>query len=281
MKNFIKLIRVKHWVKNGLIILPLIGAFAFSKENIISTIIAFFAFSFMASVIYIINDIRDVEKDRNHPRKRERPIASGKISVIKAVTFAIIMMILAITLNYTATGSLFNNALVCLGTYFVINIIYSFGAKNIPILDVVILAMGFILRVYYGASVISVPVSKWLFLTVLNASFFLGLGKRRKELKIKDEIRPVLKNYNEAFLQSFMNICLTLVIVFYSLWTMEQENRYLFLSIPILIVLFMQYMMYMENSDEGDPTTILFQNKGLMLTAALYAIFMFIVMVVL
>ncbi len=281
MMNYIKLIRIKHWIKNGLIFLPIFFSQSFTKENIISTIVAFFAFSFMASTIYIINDIKDVKKDRNHPKKKNRPIASGKVTIPNAIILAILLFISSIILNYFATKVLFTSALICLLAYLVINLFYSFGAKDIPILDIAILATGFILRVYYGAFIINVPVSNWLFLTILSASLFMGLGKRKKELKIKEEVRKVLKEYNENFLNSFMNICLGLLIVFYSLWTMEQNISYLFLSIPMLIIILMQYMLYMENSDEGDPITILFQSKPLIVSVLIYLIFMILVMVVL
>lgn len=281
MMNYIKLIRIKHWIKNGLIFLPIFFSLSFTKENIISTIWAFFAFSFMASTIYIINDIKDVKKDRNHPKKKTRPIASGKVTIPSAIILAILLFISSIILNYFATKVLFTSALICLLAYLVINLFYSFGAKDIPILDIAILATGFILRVYYGAFIINVPVSNWLFLTILSASLFMGLGKRKKELKIKEEVRKVLKEYNENFLNNFMNICLCLLIVFYSLWTMEQNIRYLFLSIPMVIVILMQYMLYMENSDEGDPITILFQSKPLIVSVFIYLVFMILVMVVL
>lgn len=280
MNKYIKLIRVKHWIKNGLIFLPLFFSQSFSKDNILATVIAFFAFSLMASFVYIVNDIRDIEKDKLHPRKKERPIASGAIKIKQAIIIAGFVLILSILLNFLAIGTFLHMALYCLIAYLLINICYSFGMKNIPILDVVLLAMGFIIRVYYGAAVIDVPVSNWLFLTILNASFFLGLGKRKKELVVKKDVRSVLKNYNENFLTNFMNICLTLVIVFYSLWVMEQNKEYLFLSIPLIITIFMQYMLYMENSEEGDPITVLFQNKHLLATITIYLIFMFIVMVV-
>ncbi len=275
IKDYIKLIRVKHWIKNGLVFLPMFFAMTFSKESIISTIIGFFAFSIMASVIYIINDLRDIEKDKNHPRKKERPIASGRVGKTEAVILAIILLIGAAGLNYLATNGILNPSLGWLLSYFIINLVYSFGAKNIPIIDVCILAAGFVLRVYYGASIVAVSVSKWLFLTILSASLFLGLGKRRKELKIKDgEVRAVLKSYNEKFLESFMNICLSLLIVFYSLWAMEQTGTYMYLSIPILIALFMQYMLFLETSDEGDPITLFFQHKSLIITALIYVGFM-------
>ena len=280
MKKYIKLLRIKHWIKNGLILLPMVCSYSFSKENIIMTLWAFLSFSLMASFVYIMNDIRDVEKDRKHSRKMHRPIASGKISVYKATIISIVIFILSIILNFLATKSLFNAAFGILLLYLANNICYSFGMKNIPIVDVVLLTIGFILRVYYGAVIVSVPVSSWLFLTVLTASLYLGLGKRRKEFNNSDEVRPVLRYYDKRFIENFMNISLTLVIVFYSLWTMEQANTLLYFSIPLLIVIFMQYMLFMETGNEGDPVTLLFQHKSLMATTLIYIIYMISVMLV-
>lgn len=274
MKKYIKLLRVKHWVKNALILLPMVCSYSFSKENIIMTILAFLAFSFMASFVYIMNDIRDVEKDRKHPRKMHRPIASGKISIPKATFIAIVIFIVSIILNILATRTVFNATLGILLLYLANNICYSFGMKNIPILDVLLLTAGFVLRVYYGAAIVSVPVSSWLFLTVLTASLYLGLGKRRKEFNNSEEVRPVLRYYDKRFIENFMNISLTLVIVFYSLWTLEQANTLLYFSIPLLIVIFMQYMLFMETGNEGDPVTLLFQHKSLMATTLLYIAYM-------
>lgn len=280
MKKYIKLLRVKHWIKNGLIFLPLVCSYSFSNENIFTIALAFFAFSFMASFVYIMNDIRDIEKDRKHPRKKNRPIASGTVSVTKAQIIAIAILAVSIAFNYLATGSLLNVPLGVLLIYLANNICYSFGMKNIPILDVLLLTAGFVLRIYYGATIINVPVSSWLFLTVLTAALYLGLGKRRKEFSNADEVRPVLKYYNKRFIDNFMNISLTLVIVFYSFWTMEQTSTLLYFSIPILIVIFMQYMLFMETGNEGDPVTLLFQHKSLLFTAIFYIIYMLGVMIV-
>ena len=278
MKKYVKLLRVKHWIKNALIFLPLIGAYDFSTESIVRVSLAFFAFSFMASFVYIMNDIVDVKKDKLHPRKKYRPIASGEISLTRATFISIFMIILSFVFNCLATGSVLNSALGILLLYLVNNICYSFGMKNIPIVDVSLLTAGFILRVYYGAFVVGTPVSSWLFLTVLSASLYMGFGKRRKEFNNSEEVRPVLKYYNKRFIENFMNITLTLVIVFYSFWTMEQDNVFLYGSIPMLIIIFMQYMLFMETGDEGDPVTVLFQHKSLMITALVYVVYMMAIM---
>lgn len=280
MIKYIQLIRVKHWIKNFLIFLPLIFSHSFDKIDFINIILGFLSFSFISSFVYIINDIKDLNNDKKHPKKKFRPLASNKISITSAIKISIILLIISLVVNYFITRSFFDKASLVLVGYLIINILYSFGMKNMQILDVVLLATGFILRVYYGAFIIDVPVSNWLFLTILNVSLYLGLGKRKKELLIKDDVRKVLKHYDETFLDKFMNICLTLVIVFYSLWVIEQEIKFLFLSIPIVMIIFMQYMLYMDKSDEGDPITILFENKTIILTCCTYVIFMIITMFV-
>ena len=217
MNDYLKLIRVKHWVKNILIFIPLICSGLVTYSNVISCIEAFFAFSFASSFIYIINDIRDIEKDKLHPRKKNRPLPSGKIKKSTAIYIAVLMIILAITINTIINNNFLNTSLYFLLGYIIINICYSMGLKNIAIIDIVLLASGFVIRVYYGASIINVDVSSWLFLTIMSASLFLGLGKRKKELINNKESRKVLQEYNEAFLDKFQYLSLTLTIIHYGL----------------------------------------------------------------
>ena len=279
--KYLKLIRVKHWIKNLLIFIPLICSGFINIDNILNLIIGFFSFSFMSSFIYIINDIKDIEKDKLHPRKKKRPLPSGKITKKKAIIIAIILLIASLSFNYIIHKEILNTSLYLLLGYMIINVLYSMGLKNIAILDIVLLASGFIIRVYYGASIINVPVSDWLFLTILNASLFLGLGKRKKELINNKDSRKVLKEYNEAFLDRFQYISLGLMLVFYSLWTIEQDIKFLSLTIPLLIIIFMKYCLIIEKSDEGDPTTILYQDKMLLFLCLIYGISMIMFLVIL
>lgn len=276
MKKYINLIRVKHWIKNLLVFIPLICAKKFELNNILSCIIAFFSFSFLSSFIYVVNDIRDIEKDKLHPIKKKRPLASGEITKPTAIIIAALMLILSLAANVIANGSLFNVSLYFLLAYFIVNLGYSFGLKNVAILDVVLLATGFILRVYYGASIINVEVSDWLFLTILNASLFMGLGKRKKELVTSKDSRKVLSNYTESFLDKFQYMNLSLTVVFYSLWAIEQTAQYLYLTIPLVLVILMRYCLIIESSDEGDPTTVLYKDKTLLLLCIVYGISMII-----
>lgn len=280
MKNYLKLIRVKHWIKNLLIFIPLVCSRHLNIDNILLCIEGFFSYCFASSFIYIINDIKDIDKDRLHPRKKDRPLPSGKIKKSTAIFIAILMLILSITINTLINNNFLNTSLYFLLGYIIINICYSFGLKNEAIIDIVILAAGFVIRVYYGASIIEVDVSSWLFLTIMSSSLFLGLGKRKKELINNKESRKVLQEYNETFLDKFQYLSLCLTIVFYSLWTIEQSIKYLYLTIPLFIIIFMKYSLNIEKNDEGDPTTILYQDKLLMGLCFIYGIMMLFLLVV-
>lgn len=278
MINYLKLIRVKHWIKNLLIFIPLICSGFITKNNIITCIAGFFSFCFASSFVYVINDIKDIEKDRLHPTKRNRPLASGKIKKSTAICIAVLVLILSISTNTLINNNIFNVSFYILISYIIINIFYSFGLKNVAIVDIILLASGFILRVYYGAAIINVEVSDWLFLTILSASLFLGLGKRKKELMTSEKSRKVLQEYNEAFLDKFQYVMLGLTLVFYSLWVIEQDIKYLTFTIPLIIVVFMRYCLIIEKSNEGDPTTIFYQDKPLILLCIIYGLAMILLL---
>ncbi len=280
MKKYLQLIRIKHWIKNFLIFIPLICSGLLNKSNILCTIIGFISFSLASSFVYILNDIKDIENDKKHPRKKNRPLPSGKISKKVAIIISIVCLFLAVIITYSIHMSFNSLSLLFLILYIFINLLYSYGFKNFAIIDIILLASGFVLRVYYGASIIGVEVSSWLFLTIMSASLFLGLGKRKKELINNKSTRKVLKEYNEPFLDKFQYLCLTLTIVFYSLWTLDQGTSYLYFTIPLLIIIFMKYSLILETNDEGDPTTVLYKDKGLLILCVIYAIVMCILLVV-
>ena len=275
MKKYLKLIRVKHWIKNFLIFLPLIFSRNINATNILLSILGFISFSFASSIIYIINDIRDKEKDKNHPTKKNRPIAAGTISITNALIVATLLLIITIAiLIYLSTFNKFISIYII--TYILINIMYSFGLKNIPLLDVFILALGFLIRVLYGGALINVEVSNWLFLTVLSISFYLGLGKRRNELiaqeKTGNTTRSVLKYYNKEFLDKNMYMCLSMTIIFYSLWCQDLNSDYIMSTIPIVLLICMKYSLNIESNSSGDPVEVLLKDKILMLLVGIYAI---------
>ena len=276
--EYLKLIRVNHYLKNFLVFLPAIfSGMLFDNNILIKAIIMFLAFSFTASIIYVINDINDLENDRKHPIKKNRPLASGKISKNKAVVTIFILIFLIIGLLYFA-GFLFDFSSLILIIYFIINLGYSFGLKNIPLVDITILALGFVLRVTYGGVGLEIDISNWLFLTILSVSFYMALGKRRNELiKNGSDSRKVLKSYNKDFLDKNMYMFLALTIVFYSLWAVSAFNNEVFkYSIVLVIVILLKYSMDVEGDNFGDPIEVITHDKGLLVLGIIYISFVFI-----
>lgn len=281
IKNYIKLMRPKHYLKNGLILAPLF----FSKEinilnKIIDVLFAFLAFSLISSTIYIINDTMDAEKDRQHPKKCKRPIASGQISKKNAIIFSILLFILSFTFHYFGNrNKLFSISTIYLISYFFINLSYSLGLKNKPILDLVLLSAGFLLRVLYGGEITDVLISYWLYLIVITFSFYMGFGKRRGELEIKGDknTREVLKKYSYEFLDKKMSIFMALTLVFYSLWTVDKKttdvvgNDLFIWTVPLVIIIFLRYSYVIElGESDGDPVEVLLSDKVLISLVIVY-----------
>lgn len=287
MKDYLKLIRVKHWLKNLLIFLPLFFSMnLFNVNKLLYCFLGFLVFSLTSSIIYIINDIRDVENDKKHETKKNRPLASGKIKIKTAIYIAILIFILnagLIAYLYFVSSD-FLIVLVPL-IYLVLNILYSFGLKNKPVIDVVILVSGFLLRIIYGGLVVDIEVSKWLYLMVIFGSFYLGFGKRRNEIiKNGDKSRKVLKFYTKEFLDKNMYVALTLAIVSYSLWCVDSMTiqragtNLLFWTIPVIMIIFQLYSLNIEKDSSGDPIEVLLSDKSLLVSAAIYVVLMFLIL---
>lgn len=280
--EYIKLMRPKHYIKNVLIFLPLIfsGMF-FENDNFFKTLIGCICFCLICSSIYIINDIKDKEKDKKHKTKCTRPISSGKVSVKNAIIELIGILLITIMIVINTKVPL--TSILLLLTYFIINLGYSFGLKNVVLLDVAIIVLGFIIRVVYGATLLSIEVSNWLYLTIISISFYLALGKRRNEIeKNGKNARNVLKYYSKDFLDKNMYMFLSMAIVFYSLWAtdnsiVKENNNLMIWTIPIVIILCMRYSLNIEGNSSGDPTEVILKDKciltlGLLLGSLLFAI---------
>lgn len=283
MKRYLKLMRIHHYIKNILVFAALAcsGQF-FDVEKLSSAVAAFVAFSMVSSVVYIINDIRDREKDRKHPTKCNRPIAAGTVSVKSACVLAAVLLVIAVVCN-GVTFRITSTLLLVL--YFALNLGYSFGLKNIPIVDISILVAGFLIRILYGAFVTGITISNWLYLTVIALSFYFALGKRRNELKqVGGETRKVLKAYPLNFLDKNMGMCLTLANVFYALWSMDEktrafyENDYLIFTVPIVLLITLKYSLDVEGDSDGDPVEVLLRDKVLLGLCVLYLTAMFAIL---
>ena len=285
IKSYIKLMRVHHYIKNVLIFLPIIfskNIFNFGMMR--NTVLGAIAFSLMASMVYIINDIIDVEEDRKHIKKKNRPIASGKVSIKEAWILVIVLLVISTLINIVlikTSEQIGRWTLVIFYGYLIMNILYSVKLKYIPILDITILTLGFLLRVIYGSQIIGVGTSNWLYLTVLAVSFYMGLGKRRNELiKNGSQGRKVLKHYNKEFLDRNMYMCISLGIVFYSLWCIDINaaiNGFINIiyTVPLVIVICMKYSLIVEGDSLGDPVDVILSDKILMLLILVYALLVF------
>ncbi len=283
--KYLRLLRVKHYIKNGLVFLPLFFARRMAASDLaVQSLIAFAVFCLLSSAVYIINDIRDVEKDRNHPTKRSRPIASGAIGKRTAgLICALLLAVAAALIAHTGSGPMF---WLVPAAYLAINVAYSMGLKNVPITDVAILAAGYLLRVLYGSVYTGIPISGWLYLTVIAMAFYLGLGKRRGEMlqcAPGDGTRPVLKFYTQGFLDKNMLMCVTLGIVFYSLWTVDAATiarvggGQLVWTVPLVIMIFFKYSMSIEGKSDGDPVEVVLKDKLLLTLVALLAAALFVI----
>ena len=276
----IKLLRIKHYVKNILIFLPLFFSGLLSDfQSIFNSIIGFIAFCFMASFVYIVNDIADVNNDRKHTKKRKRPIACYMIKRYEAIIYAILLFALSVGITYFTFGFNILIYIILIG-YAVINLLYSFILKNIPIVDSFMLALCYLLRIFWGGVIIGTTVSKWLYLTVLCGALFMGFGKRRNEIKHqKDSTRKVNKYYNYNFLDKNLYICLAMSLVFYSLWAIDFKgygegsfNRIILLAtIPFVYFIMMRYSLDIEQNDNnGDPIDVLLKDFVLIFACVVF-----------
>ena len=283
MNSFFKLIRVKHWLKNVLVFLPIFFSInLFNQDLLLKSFFSFIIFSLTASIVYIVNDMNDIEKDKLHPIKKNRPLASGAISKTKAKNITITLLLLIVVMTYFIykdNDNIFTFLIPFI--YLILNILYSRSLKNIPIIDVVILVSGFVFRVMYGGVVTNVEVSKYLYLMIIFGSFYLGFGKRRNEIiKNGNKSRKVLAFYNKEFLDKNMYVAFALAIVSYTLWCVDPAtiarigNDYIFWTIPLLMVILQLYSLDIEGNSHGDPIEVVLSDKKLLATAALYVIVM-------
>lgn len=287
--QYFKLIRVKHYIKNFLIFLPLFFSGLYSNiNNIFICLLGFVMFSAACSVVYVVNDICDVEKDRNHPQKKSRPLASGEVSIKEAYGIIIFLIVFIISI---ASILLFNGvsylSLVLTFIYLCLNILYSKWLKNVVLIDVIILVSGFLIRLFLGSVLIDTYVSNYLYLTVIAGAFYLGFGKRRNEMiKSDNSTRKVLQYYNKDFLDKNMYVCLALTIVFYSMWAVDPmvinkvHHNMLVWTVPLIMIILFQYSLIIEKDSFGDPVEVILHNKALLITSLLYIFVIFIVWVV-
>lgn len=282
MKNIIRLLRPKHWIKNLLIFIPaFFSGNLWNAKMIGNLIISFLSFSLVSSVVYIVNDIKDLEKDRQHEVKCTRPLASGAVSTKDAGITALVLGISAIALNGMIKCSHPAVPIFWCVFYGGLNLAYSAGLKNLPLVDVAILSAGFMIRIFYGAAASDVTASSWLSLTVMSFALYMALGKRRNELyQVGGSMtRKVLAYYDMQLLDKYMMIASTLGIIFYSLWAgMVIDSQWMIWTVPLVLFIIMKYEMILKENSYGDPVEVLLSDHGLCCLALLYTGMMFVIM---
>lgn len=271
--------RPRQWVKNGFIFTALV----FDRQlddplPFLRTLAGFALLCLLSSAVYIINDLADIEKDRQHPKKRQRPLPSGRLKKELALAAAITLPLIALPLSFVLGLSFGGFAL----TYLVINLLYSFWLKHVVLIDVLALASGYLLRVGAGVALITVErFSPWLYLFTTLLALFIGFGKRRAEFALMEgqvgNSRKVLEDYSLSFLDELINIVSTATIMAYSLYTFSAEglpeNHTMMLTIPFVLYGIFRYLYLIHLKGEGGaPDELVFVDRPLQVTVGLWAI---------
>lgn len=296
----LKSARPRQWMKNFALYASLIFSGFFFYDPIddrpyfMTVTLAFIIFSLLTSGIYIINDIIDAESDRQHPFKRKRPIASGKLPVPIAIFTSVILFVLV----FLASFWLSNFFKVLMAAYFILQMLYAKYSKHIPIFDVVSIATGFLLRIYAGAVVVNLHMSVWFLLTVISASLFLAVGKRQSERTLLTgaggsntalgTTRKTLKRYSQRLLDQYTGMFANATWLTYALFTFQDENvhppesllglygilprsfqstKLLMITVPLVIFGVMRYLQLVYEKNEGEsPEKVLVSDKPLLFT---------------
>mgnify|MGYP004528390465 FL=1 len=292
IRDGLTLMRPWHACKNLLIFLPLFfhGSIFSAPEKVVSALIGFLAFSLSASAIYALNDCLDAPQDRQHPRKKNRPVAAGRITEKAALCIALALILLSGGVVWAGKGLIaqFVPSIVTLAAYLLVNVGYTvLGLKHVPILDVSIVALGFVLRILFGSFLTGIQVSSWLLLTVMMASYYMSFGKRRNELRTSGgqaSVRRVLSLYTPEFLTQSTNMFLTLTIVFYALWSVDAQTEMRYAqgravwSLPLVILILLFYHYDIDTKPDGDPVEIILHDWRLIVLACVYVATMLLLM---
>lgn len=278
----LKAMRPKQWTKNVLLFAGLLFALEFTDPISIARAFAGFAlFCVFSSSVYIMNDVRDREKDKHNARTRNRPIASGALSPGAAIAAVAVMLPIALILGYLLNPWFFVVAVV----YMAKDVGYSFGLKDVVILDVFLIAAGFTLRAAAGALAIGVEISTWLYMVTSLGALFLALNKRKHEVLLLAENasshRPVLGQYSAALIDEMLAVVTASTVMAYSLYTFTaenlpprlRENHLMMLTIPFVLYGIFRYLFLVYQRNEGSsPEEALFRDKPLLICVVLWAL---------
>ncbi len=273
MRNYLKLIRVEQYIKNAFVFAPLFFDSQFlNLDNLINVILAFLCFCTISSSVYIFNDYFDINEDKNHPQKRYRPLASGSISIKNGLVLMLILMISSITVSYLISVELF----LVIISYLALNFLYSKWLKHIAILDVNIIAVGFILRIVAGSVVSVVVPSIWILLITYLLALFLGISKRRTDVILAEngnDVRKNIEGYNLIFIDVILGILASIIIVSYIFYCISPEvqlhyhSKLLYVSIIFVVNGIFRYLkLVFVDQSTYSPTKIVLNDRFIQFT---------------
>jgi 4-hydroxybenzoate polyprenyltransferase len=271
--------RPRQWVKNLVVFAALLFAGRLTdRASLFAAAAAFVLFCATSGAIYIVNDLADAERDRLHPTKSRRPIASGDLGRVSAIVAVVVLLVGALLAAFTMSPP-FGAVLF---TYVALNLAYSFRLKDVVIIDVMVIAAGFVLRAVGGGLVIDVEISTWLVLCTILLSLFLAFCKRRQELESLDDARAhrtALKDYSVAFIDQMINVVTASTVTAYMFYTVSPEvesklhTQYLYLTVPFVLYGIFRYLFLVHQRGEGgNPTQALLTDRPLLLCVALYVV---------
>jgi len=279
LTEILKLIRINQWHKNTFVLLGFFVLGDYENYNLLfKAIIIFFAFCFASSSVYIFNDYRDIESDKKHPYKKDRPLIKGTVEIGEALFLASIFCLTSLVVSFYISAT----ALAIIALYLINNLTYSLFSKKYPIIDVFQIGFGFMLRIFAGTEGIGVYISEWMLLTGFMVSLLIGFSKRYAELSnnpIPQNRREVLEEYSLDTLKSFMIIMAAATIITYSLYTLSPRSielhrtTNLIYTTPFVIFgvfRFLYLVLYHQSGD--DPSSQIFKDKQLVVTVILWAL---------
>jgi decaprenyl-phosphate phosphoribosyltransferase len=260
--------RPKQWIKNGFVLAPLVFSGKFLEADAVShALLAVLLFCVASSASYVVNDIRDIESDRRHPKKsKSRPLATGEVSVSAALALLATLYAVLVWGWFVAP-----KVVMVIAAYLILNLAYTFVLKHQPVVDIFTIAIGFVLRVYAGAMALDVPVSSWMFVTTLCLALYLAAVKRRQELNQSGtEGRKVLEKYSVSLVDRYAEMSATGALLFYSMFVMSDKPE-LVITVPLVLFGLFRYWFVVEALDGGEsPTDALIADWQLLLTVLLW-----------
>jgi 4-hydroxybenzoate polyprenyltransferase len=285
-RGLIGTMRPKQWAKNAFVFAGLLFDRQLLEADALARVIAaFILFSLTASAIYLINDIVDIERDRLHPKKKNRPLPAGQLPMQVALTAALLLPVIALTTSLAVSLPL----TIVLLIYFLMQLMYSFQLKNVVLIDVFIIAAGFVLRTIAGVVVINVTnFSPWLYVCVGLLALFLAVGKRRQELILLQDdaakVRDTYKGYNLPLLDDLLRLVVTGTSIAYALYATEAETaliepEYMLLTVPVVYYALFRYLFVIHRLGMGgDPTDVLYEDRPLQLAIGVWGIMIFVLL---